>query len=299
MLITGGTGLLGEVLTRYFSDKYMVFSVGRRDFDIRNSEQVFEYFKKIKPGLVLHAAAYTNVDQCETEKEFAMAVNAVGTANVASACNESKAKMIYYSTDYVFDGRKENPYIESDKTNPLNFYGVTKLEGEKQVASLLDDHAIMRVSWIYSHTQKSFILSWIEAARKQNKSRMNRKLFQPIDAVSDQIGCPTWAEEIARQTEVIIDNGVRGMFHCSSDGETSRYHLALLLFDLLSINARIEKHSMKDFPNRALRPRYSALENARLKKFNLNIMKDYQEALKEFLKKHICKNSRLNANLME
>nr|MBN2276787.1 dTDP-4-dehydrorhamnose reductase [candidate division Zixibacteria bacterium] len=283
ILVTGAAGLLGSDLTAYFSEKYDVYPAGREDFDIRDFAAADRIFTKFEPDIVLHAAALADVDKCEADEELAYGVNAAGTENVARLCHDYRVRMIYYSTDYVFDGNSSRPYTENDPTNPINIYGRSKLEGETRVLSLLDGAVVLRIAWLYSTGKRAFINKLIMTGRKYMDEKKARKNPDPIKVAADQIGSPTWTMEIARQTEVVIKNNLKGIFHCAAGGECSRYEMARILFEHLGGDVALSGCTRSDFPWRAPRPEFTSLENRNLEKLGLNIMKNYREALKEFL----------------
>ena len=278
MLIIGATGLLGADLSKYFGGRYDRVAIGSDDLDIRHKAATIEFVRELKPKIVLNPAAWTDVDGCQNDPKKAFAINTDGAANVATACKEAGARLLHYSTDYVFDGRKETPYVESDPTEPVNVYGHSKLEGEKQVLEILPDAAVIRVAWLYNDSRKSFVMRLIERARQYPSKK------EAVKMITDQIGTPTWNEEVVRQTELIINNNLRGIIHCTAEGACSRYDQAALLFSLLKLDIPITKCLRKDYPDRAPRPAYTPLSNGVLDKAGCNIMKDYGAALRDFLK---------------
>ena len=283
MLITGGTGLLGSELGGFFSSDYEVFAAGSSDVDIRYHDRVAGFLDRIRPDIVLHCAALADVDRCERENELAFAVNADGTENVAMACRRLGCRMIHYSTDYVFGGEKPSSYVETDATNPVNVYGRSKLEGENRVAAILPDSVILRVAWLYGDQSRSFINRLIVEGQAQLKDRSSGKPAIPVRAVSDRVGCPTWTLEVARQTKLILEHGLRGLFHCTAIDGTSRFELSGMLFEHLSMNVELMSCDSRDFPDQAPRPHFTLLENRRLNDLGLNIMRDYKTALFDFL----------------
>lgn len=283
MLITGGTGLLGTDLTAYFKKKFDVKTVGSADCDITDYNQVMEYLVEYQPQVVLHSAAIANVDLCETDKNLANRVNIMGSENIARACGEIKSQLVYYSTDYVFDGNKGTAYNESDVANPINYYGKSKLDGEKKVAEFCENTAILRIAWLYSPNPKAFINKLIKAGQEQIELKKSGKNFEPIKIVSDQFGSPTYTLDIARQTDKIITSGKTGLYHCVAGGAVSRYELARYIFDYLSLPVELNGCSMNDFQWRAPRPKFTALRNNRLEDENINFMRDYESALIDFL----------------
>ncbi len=277
MLIIGATGILGADLSKYFGQKYNRMAIGSDDLDIRHKAATVAFVRDFKPDIVLNPAAWTDVDACQNDPKKAFAVNTDGAANVATACKEAGARLLHYSTDYVFDGRKETPYVESDPTGAVNVYGHSKLEGEKQVLEILPDAAVVRVAWLYNDSRKSFVMRLIDRA-SHNPSKE-----EPIKMITDQVGTPTWNDEVVRQTEIIIDKNITGIIHCSAEGACSRYDQAALLFSLLKLDVPMAECLRKDFPDRAPRPAYTPLTNGVLDKAGCNIMKDYGAALRDFL----------------
>ncbi len=286
VLVSGSKGQLGRDLIGILSAKFDISGFDIDKIDIRNLEDVKKFFRQKKPDIVLHAAAYTDVDRCESETETAMAVNAEGTENVALACKDINAKMIYYSTDYVFDGEKSSPYIETDNPNPQTIYGRSKLEGEKKIAGILDEYAILRIAWLYGAHGKNFVRTMIKLGNKQLRQAKDGQVVEPLIVVNDQFGNPTWTIEVARQTEVVIDNKLAGIFHCTSEGATTWYDFARAIFTELLMNVYLKSCTTDEFRRPARRPKYSVLDNKNLKDLNLNVMSDYKTALIEFFNKY-------------
>ncbi|MFH1373082.1 MAG: dTDP-4-dehydrorhamnose reductase [bacterium] len=284
VLVTGCRGQLGADLISILKQQYTVNGVDIEDLDIRDYQPVLSCLRRFKPDAVLHAAACTDVDGCETDRSEAVAVNVVGSENVARACREIGAGMVYYSTDYVFDGTKTSPYVESDATGPRTVYGQTKLDGEMAVAALLDDYAVLRIAWLYGRNGKNFVSTMLQLGRRQiEQSRRGEKLSQ-LKVVDDQWGSPCWTVEIARQTGVIIANNLKGIFHVTAEGETTWYGVARRIFDQMNMPVQLTPCSTDEFPRPAPRPHRSTLENKCLKKLGLNIMRPWEEALDEFLR---------------
>jgi dTDP-4-dehydrorhamnose reductase len=286
ILITGCQGQLGRALMPFFSCSYDVAGVAVEDCDVRNYLQVQACLRNMRPDVVLHAAANTDVDGCEANQQLALDVNAMGTENVARACEKIGAKMVYYSTDYVFDGVKGSPYVETDPVSPKNVYGKSKLEGEKRLANLLEDYVILRVAWLYGIEGENFVKKIVKLGLKQLEARKRGLQIEVIKVVDDQIGNPTWTLDVAAQTKVVIENDLVGLFHCTAEGDTSWFQFASDIFAILSLDVRMEPCLSDEFPRPAPRPRCTSLENKRLKDAGLNVMRDYKAALKEFLNKY-------------
>jgi len=286
ILITGSTGLLGIDLMAVLKRDYRVMGVSTANFDIRDKAQIDEFLGRMRPDIVLHAAAWADVDGCESDKEKAMAVNAEGAGNIAKACKENGARMIYYSTDYVFDGLKGSLYTESDKPNPINVYGLSKLKGEEYILNALNDATIMRISWLYGTAKDCFVTGIIKSGLDQFRAKQAKEPYNKIKVVSDQSSCPTWTVDIADQTRVIMEENITGIIHAVSYGALSRYELAQHIFEELSWDIEMEPCRLSDFQMRAPRPPHSGLANSRLDKMGKSVMRDYQETMREFLMIH-------------
>jgi len=283
ILITGSRGQLGCDLVKYFTVDFEVLGVDIREMDITDPVVVNETFDNFRPDIVLHAAAYTDVDGAEANRDLAMKVNAEGTANIARGCKEYGARMVYFSTDYVFDGRKKDPYVESDPPSPVNEYGRSKLEGERKVAEMLDDYAVMRLAWMYGAYGKNFVRAIIRQGWQQIHMKHAGQIVTPVKVVNDQKGNPTWTMEIAKQTRVVVENNLKGIIHATAEGETTWYEFAKEIFEYLKMPVYISSCSSKEYGSAAARPANSALENGVLKKAGLNVMRGYKAALYEFL----------------
>lgn len=283
ILVTGGTGLLGTDLVKFLKTDYRPLGASRQLFDITDHDQTAAFFQRMQPDIVLHAAAWADVDGCEEDREKAVRVNVNGTANVARACREIGARLIYYSTDYVFDGDKETPYTEDDPTNPINHYGQTKLDGEKAVRETLDNHVIMRISWLFGDTRDCFVTRTFQQGREQLDAKNRGEATEPIKIISDQVSCPTWTADIVEQTARIIESDLTGTVHAVSENQTSRFKLAENIFEELSWDIDLHEVATADFGFKAARPKYSALANRRLTDLNLKSMRDWREAIREFL----------------
>ncbi len=279
ILITGAGGLLGTELARYFSERGDVIGLSRGELDVSDVAQVTHALERLRPRTVLHAAAYTSVDQAEGAPAVATMANVVGAMIVARACQAINATMVHYSTDYVFDGAADRPYTEDDPVNPRTVYGKTKRKGEAAVAEILPDALIFRVAWLYGHGGRSFVRTIV----RKGRDWLAGDRSAPLAVVDDQTGDPTWTREVARQTEVALDGGLSGVCHASSMGATTPYHLAQRVFQVLNMPVSVRPCASADVPRPAVRPIRSALTNARLEAAGLNVMRDWRVALDEFL----------------
>lgn len=225
LLVTGASGLLGSKIVELAKGKYDVIPLHNAKplhqnslkLDITNRKQVFNLLRKLKPDLVVHTAAETNVDKCETQKELAWKTNVEGTRSVAAACSEIDAKIVYISTDYVFDGEK-GLYTEEDTPNSINHYGVTKLEGENQIKKLCKNHIILRTSVLYGwHPWKQNFATWVINSLKQGNE---------ISIVEDHFNTPTLADNLAEIIIEALQKDLQGLYHASGSQKISRYEFA-------------------------------------------------------------------------
>ena len=283
ILVTGARGQLGTDLVETLGRHHRVIGVDIDDFDLTNLQQVAQMFAAHSPTVVIHAAAFTDVDRCESEPDQALRVNADASGLLARTCREHSARMIYYSTDYVFDGAKRALYLESDMPNPLTAYGRSKLDGERRVTAMLDGYCILRLAWVYGRHGNNFVKTMVRLGLEQIRRRERGETVQPIRVVNDQIGNPTWTCDIVRQTEDIVSRPVTGLFHCTSEGECSWYEFAVSIFRELDLPVEVVPCATAEFPRPAPRPAYSSLENAELKRQGRNLMRPWRDALGEFL----------------
>ncbi|MCK4460269.1 MAG: dTDP-4-dehydrorhamnose reductase [candidate division Zixibacteria bacterium] len=285
-LVTGCRGRLGRDLVASFSADHSVRGVDLEEFDIRDRERTLEVIRKVGPGIVLHAAAYTDVDGCEGNRELAMGANADGAENVALACREVGARMVYYSTDYVFDGEADRPYTEGDQTDPQTVYGQSKLAGERAVKNVLDDYVILRIAWLYGRHGRNFVKTVIKLGFQQRHDLHGGREIAPLKVVDDQFGNPCWTMDIARQTRTVLSGQLTGLFHATSEGETSWYGFTQAIFAALDIDVVVEACTSDEFPRPAPRPRRSTMTNQRLNEAGLNVMPDWKTSLETFLHEH-------------
>lgn len=273
ILVTGKTGQLGHDLYELLKDKEEVIAVGREEFDITDINSTQKFIKEYLPDVIVHCAAYTKVDDCEKNKDLAYKVNAIGTGNVASICRDIGAKMVYISTDYVFDGTKNTPYLEFDTPNPLNVYGKSKLAGEEIVKEILDKHYIVRTSWLYGINGNNFVKTMLRLSKERSI----------IKVVNDQHGIPTFTRDLAEGLYFLIKTDAYGTYHITNSGETTWYEFAKKIFEISKINVMVEPITTEEYNAPALRPKYSVLDNYILKlRFNYE-MRNWEEGLKTYL----------------
>ncbi len=275
VLLTGGKGMLGRTLCAELTD-FEVIPTDLPDADITNEAGFDALLKRIKPDAVIHCAAMTAVDKCETETELAYKLNAYGTANVASACHRNGIRLIAISTDYVFEGNSDRPYNEFDTPDGGNtVYGKSKFAGEEAVRRHCPDHVICRISWLYGAGGPSFVHAMIKLA---DGTRPELKV------VADQIGNPTSALAVARQLRNILNRKeLVGTFHLTCEGEATWADFAAEIFRQKGIAQKIVPCTTGEFPRPAPRPANSRLDKMMLRLAGLPPMPHWKEALSEFL----------------
>ena len=284
ILVTGANGQLGKELKDLASSfpQFDFIFLSRTDMPIHHFELVRIFFKSIKPAYCINCAAYTAVDRAEEEKDKAFQVNGEAVGVLAAICKEHNTKLIHISTDYVFDGNASEPYKEETITNPQSVYGASKLEGEKQALLLNPDVIIIRTSWLYSSHGKNFVKTMMRLMSEKND----------ISVVSDQIGSPTYAGDLAEVILQIIDNCqlsnekcIPGIYHFSNVGVISWFNFATAIKELTQSSNKINSISSAEYPTAAKRPAYSVLDNSKIQKtFNIK-SKDWRSSLKSCIEK--------------
>lgn len=257
LMVTGAAGMTGsELVAQAGSLGWDVASFDRKTLDITDPGLVGDVVARVAPDVVINAAAFTAVDAAESEPERAMEINGTAAGSIARAAEMCSAAMIHISTDYVFDGRKTTPYLPDDTVDPIGVYGESKLAGEIEVRHSAKRHAIVRTSWVYSHTGKNFVLTMLNAAKAGKSLRV----------VDDQHGSPTSAHDLASALlEVAKAFGekrdVTGTYHFSNAGITTWYGFAKAIFEIADMNPSLTPCTTRDYPTPARRPAWSALDS--------------------------------------
>ncbi|WP_165995007.1 dTDP-4-dehydrorhamnose reductase [Bacillus sp. Cs-700] len=274
ILITGAEGQVGRALCRKFSGKDVI-ALGKSKLDITNKDHLPTLLLDVKPDVVFHCAAYTQVDRCEKNKKKPYEVNGIATGLMAQACEKAGAKLIYYSSDYVFNGEKKTPYMEYDQTDPLSTYGMSKWIGERLVQQLSSNATIIRTSWVFGHGGENFVNTMVNLARQQ-------KVIQVID---DQVGSPTYAEDLAAYSADIMLHPP-GIYHVTNGGACSWYDFAKRIYEESGYDpSLIQPISSVDYGVQTKRPYYSVLDHKRLLEQGLQAPRKWEAALKEYLRK--------------
>ena len=278
MLITGGNGQLARSLAEVLSSSYAISAFPHESLDITNREAVAKAVTEVKPTVVLNTAAFTDVDACELDREAAFSINAVGARNVAEETARCGARLVHFSTDFVFDGTSEQPYVETDRPNPKTVYGWSKLEGERLVAVAFPKALIVRVAWLYSPFKRNFVTSIVRQVGEDRK--------RALQVVEDQFGCPTWTHDVALQITHVLSRDMSGVLHMAAQPEASRYEFAVALLGELGLDVPVRPCVSTDLQSRTLRPRRSSVENARLKSLGIDVMPTWRAGLRAFVAQH-------------
>lgn len=252
-----------------------IFCPNVDELDVTSDSMVQKYFDEHRPNLVFHCASFTNVDGCEDDVDKAMAVNAEGTRRIAQACERVGAKLVYISTDYVFSGDKDTSYVESDRCNPLNVYGLSKLQGELYTSELCSRSFIVRTSWLYGFHGNSFVKTILKKSRD----------IGHLLVVDDQRGNPTNVEDLAYHTLQLAITDNYGIYHCSGEGICSWYEFASKIIKLANVPCELIPCTSEEYRQKAKRPSFSALENDMLRRTIGNKMRNWEEALEDYITK--------------
>ena len=270
ILIVGAKGMLGQDLMTLLGAEAR--GVDIEDIDITSMESVQKVLVTLKPRVVINAAAYTDVDGCESNQELAMQVNGEGVAHLALISKEIGAKLVQISTDYVFDGGKGSPYLEDDPPRPLSVYGESKLAGEMN-ACFNPDQLIVRTQWLYGLHGKNFVETMLRLAAEKKE----------LSVVDDQVGSPTWTVDLSLAIKSLIDKGCRGTYHAANGGFCSWNEFARAIFAEAGMGIKVNPMSTAELGRPAPRPLYSTLDCGKLARDTGFQPEPWQEALKNYL----------------
>ncbi len=277
ILISGGRGQLGHDVTRLLTLKHEVHSLGSSELDIGNREQVQEVLSIIDPEVVINCAAYTAVDNCETEKELAWRVNAQGPRNLAEGMKTTGGRLIHISTDYVFNGEKavNKSYHEGDPVAPLSEYGRSKLAGEEAIADTCSNYLILRTAWLYGMKGGNFLKTMLRLALADPK--------RTLKVVNDQHGSLTWTATLARQIEAVLSPTLQGVAHATAEGSSTWYEGACYFLEAMEIPYSLSPCTTAEYPTPAHRPANSILENTVLKQAGISSFGSWQEDIRAYI----------------
>ena len=282
VLLIGAKGQVGQELQLTLPQLGEVISIGREELDLTNLEKISQLIREIHPDYLVNAAAYTAVDKAETEPDLAYSINAIAPKIMAESAEKIKAKFLHISTDYVFDGRKNTPYLESDLTNPLGVYGQSKLRGEEEIKTVNSQAIILRTAWVYGSYGKS---NFVKTMLRLGKER------EELKVVVDQVGSPTWAKDIATaitQLLINVDNPA-GIYNFTNSGVASWFDLTKAIFEEAKISGiplkiqRVIPITTAEYPTPAVRPAYSVLSGQKISQQLGYIPPYWRDSLKAML----------------
>ncbi|MEI8349144.1 MAG: dTDP-4-dehydrorhamnose reductase [Candidatus Omnitrophota bacterium] len=277
ILITGAQGMLGSALCETLSSHYQIIAVDKDECDITDREKTLTFFRNAGADIILHCAAYTDVDRSEDQPQQVYAVNVEGTANIIEAIKGTNCLLVYISTDYVFDGTKKGAYIEPDLPHPLGVYGYSKLEGEKVVQNF-PKHLIVRTSWLFGPRGKNFVATIASKAKEK----------EALQVVDDQVGSPTYTRDLAKALAALLDlycanRLTYGIYHVTNSGQCSWFEFAKYILSLLHSSVTIKPISSKDLNRKAKRPLNSLLSNEKFYALSGFFLPSWQEAVKHYI----------------
>lgn len=278
ILVTGCNGQLGrEIINQLESKKTKgepieLLKCDKESLDISNFEDVYTYILEKKPEVIINCAAFTNVDLSEEKVDLAYKINALGSKNLAIASEKVKSKLVYISTDYVFNGDRKTPYREDDTTNPINTYGKSKFLGEQYTKDFCSRYFIIRTAWLYGDGN-NFVKTMLRLSESKKE----------INVVDDQVGSPTSTKDLAVCVLNLINTEYYGTYHGTNNGFCSWYEFAKKIFEIKNIDIKVNPITSDKFPSKVNRPSYSVLDNFRLKLIDLDNFRHWEDALKEYL----------------
>jgi len=283
----GASGLLGRELVREFSGNELsrndlsgdqLTAPSSKDADLLDHARVRNVVLESRPDWILLAAAYTDVDGCESNRDLAFAVNCEGAANVAEAAREAGSRLLFLSSDYVFDGAKRSPYETTDPRNPTSVYGQSKARAEERLLEVLPEVCIARTSWLFGHGGKCFPATILKLA----STRPQISVVPEISVVNDQRGSPTFTRDLASALVQLCRASARGIVHVTNSGNCTWYDFAAEIVGASGLRARVKPVTTAEFPRPARRPAYSVLSPASLHAYNIH-MPEWQDALRRYL----------------
>jgi len=287
ILVTGAKGMLGTDLCEALASGHQVTGVDLEDFNIAEAGPTSRAVAEIKPEVIFHLAAFTDVETCETQHPKAFEYNAVGAMNIAGAARDAGAYLIYLSTEYVFNGKKGEPYTEEDETDPINYYGLTKLHGEHYVKKLAPRHLVVRTSWLFGPNGRNFVDTIVRKAMelKDGAGGPSKLPGSTLRVVNDQRGCPTYTGHFAEGLARLIALGLRGTVHLASSGSATWFELAAEAVRLSGIDCEVEPVPSEAYPMVAARPANSVIKSSVLEGTDFQPLPPWQEGLRDHLKR--------------
>lgn len=265
--------MLGHDLADVLKGKHELILTTSKTLDITDKNHVIDFVSSQKPDMLINAAAYTDVDGCEKNQELAYSVNGEGVRNLAMACKKIGCGLVHISTDYVFNGENTRPWVEDDETGPISVYGKSKLEGEKAICEILDKYFILRTAWLYGVNGRNFPKTMLELAENHSK----------ITVVYDEVGTPTYTLDLAQAISKLIETDCYGIYHLTNSGSCSWCEFARYIFEIAGADVEVVPVTADEFARPAPRPSYSVLENRNWVENGFEPLRNYTEAIKEYI----------------
>ena len=292
ILLLGHKGMLGNDLLKKLSGEHEVTGMDKEEIDIVSAKDCKNAVSEVNPEIVINAAAFTNVDGCETARDACFAVNAEAVKNICEACRGRNIKIIHFSTDYVFDGTATKPYEENDKCNPISSYGESKLAGERYLQSLSDNYLLVRTSWLYGVNGKNFVRTILEKANAKQyiqdtiaKAGATQEHPAILTVVDDQVGSPTYTKDMAAAVDLLISQKQNGIFHVTNRGNCSWYEFAVRILKEAGVdNVEVKPIKTSQLKSPAMRPAYSVLSMQKFISLTGKTPQPWQLALQDYLK---------------
>lgn len=273
ILITGSNGMLGHDLIDVLKPNHDLILTTSKTLDITDGEQVMDYITDVNPDIVINSAAYTDVDGCEENIDLAFDVNGEGVKNLSLACRKVDCALVHISTDYIFNGENDRPWVEDDEIGPISVYGKSKLKGEESIQETLDKYFIVRTAWLYGINGKNFPKTMLELAENHDE----------ITVVYDEVGTPTYTPDLAKAIGELIETDYYGIYHLTNSGHCSWCEFAKYIFELADVDVKVIPVTASEFARPAPRPHYSVLENKNWIEKGFKPLRSYKEAIKEYV----------------
>ena len=273
ILITGSNGMLGHDLIEVLKDNHELLLTTSKTLDITDGDSVMDFIVKSNPDIVINSAAYTDVDGCESNPDLAYNVNGEGVKNLALACREVDCPLVHISTDYVFNGQNDRPWVEDDEIGPISIYGKSKLKGEEHIKEILEKYFIVRTAWLYGVNGRNFPRTMLELAQKHSE----------ITVVYDEVGTPTYTPDLAKGISKLIETDYYGTYHLTNSGNCSWCEFARYIFEVADVDVNVIPVTASEFARPAPRPSYSVLENRKWVENGFEPLRNYKEAIKEYI----------------
>ena len=274
ILLLGHKGMLGSDLLAQMRLHHEVIGMDKEEIDVTSADDCAKAVEEAKPQIIINAAAYTNVDSCETAKEECFAVNAEAVKNIATACRNTNIRIVHFSTDYVFNGSGSSPYKEDEKCDPINIYGASKLAGEKYLQALAQNYILIRTAWLYGANGKNFVRAILEKAKTTPR----------LTVVNDQLGSPTHTKDLAAAVDHLIEKNAQGIFHVTNRGSCSWYQFAVKILQEAGIDdVEVSPITSDQLQRAAKRPAYSVMSMQKFIATTGKAMQPWQLALKDYL----------------